>query len=235
MPSRDAIANVYDAIADEYESVAETQPHNAHHEFPATTALIPDVDGLRVLDAGCGAGRYAEWLGDRGAAVVGCDVSEAMVEQARARLGDDASVHCADVAEPLAFADADAFDGVVCSGVLDYVEDWRDPFEEFARVLRPGGFLVASVGHPASEVNREAASNYFDVEPREAEFDVGPALYRRPLDEMVGTLLDAGFRLDALREPRPTEAFREAAPEEYDRTAGEPVFLCLRGVRRPEA
>jgi len=233
MTPREDVAEAYDALADDYEDVAEEAPHNAHLEFPAVTALVPDVDGARVLDAGCGAGRYAEGLSERGADVVGCDVSERMVEVTRERLGDAVEVHHADVAEPLSFADDAAFDGVVCAGVLGYLADWRAPLEEFARVLRPGGFLVVSVGHPFSEVNREAASRYFDVERRDPEFDVGAELYRRPLEAMVGPLLEAGFRLDDLREPRPTEAYREAAPEEYETVDREPVFLCLRGTREP--
>lgn len=230
MPSREEVTDAYDALADEYEDVAEEAPHNAHLEFPAMTATIPDVEGDRVLDAGCGAGRYAEWLLEAGADVVACDASEEMVERARQRLGDDVAVHRADVAEPLAFAGDDAFDGVVCAGVLDYVEDWRGPLEAFARVLRPGGFLVFSVGHPFSEVNRTAASNYFDVELRDPEFDVGAPLYRRPLEAMIGPVLDAGFRLDELREPRPTAAFREVAPEEYEEVSRDPVFLCVRAA-----
>jgi len=229
MTSREKVTDAYDTLADEYEEVAERAPHNAYREFPTMTALIPDVEGDRVLDAGCGAGRYAEWLCDKGADVVACDASEEMVKQARKRL-NDVPVHQADIAESLAFADDDEFNGVVCSGVLDYLNDWHASLETFTRVLRPGGFLVASVGHPFSEVNREAASNYFEIELREPEFDVGAPLYRRPLEEIVRPLLDAGLRLDGLREPQPTEAFREAAPEEYEEVAQEPVFLCVRAV-----
>ena len=43
-------------------------------------ALLPDVSGKRVLDAGCGPGHYAEELVNRGASVVACDVTPAMVE-----------------------------------------------------------------------------------------------------------------------------------------------------------
>lgn len=230
MTHRREVADAYDELADGYEEVAEKQPHNAHREFPAMTALVPEIEECKILDAGCGAGRYAEWLNEEGADVVGCDASEEMVKQARERLSDNIPVYHADLAEPLTFADDAVFDGIVCSGVLGYINDWYTTFEEFARVLRSGGFLVASVGHPFSETNQEAASNYFDTELREAEFEDGPPLYRRPLEEMVQPLLDAGFQLDGLREPQPTETFREKAPKEYEEVAEEPVFLCMRAV-----
>lgn len=230
MPTREDVAEAYDALADEYDTVAEAAPHNAHHEFPGTTAVIPEVEGKRVLDAGCGAGRYAAWLADEGADVVACDVSREMVERTRERI-DEATVHRADLGEPLSFAADDAFDGVVCAGALGYLADWETPLAEFARVLRPGGFLVVSVGHPFSPVNREAASDYFAVERREPEFEVGVPIYRRPLEQIVRPVTDAGFQLAELGEPQPTEAFREVAPEEYEEAATEPTYLCLRAVR----
>ena len=77
----------YDAFAGEYESHAEVAPYNALYDRPATLRLIGDVAGRRVLDAACGPGIYLEELLDRGADVVGCDGSAAMVELARARVG----------------------------------------------------------------------------------------------------------------------------------------------------
>jgi ubiquinone/menaquinone biosynthesis C-methylase UbiE len=231
MTSREEVTDAYDALAEGYEDTAEQQAHNAHLKFPAMTGLVPDVEGARVLDAGCGAGRYAEWLLEAGAdRVVGCDVSAEMVATARERLGEVATVHHADVAEPLDFLEAGAVDGVVCSGVLDYVADWRDPLGEFARVLTPGGFLVFSVGHPFSAGSREDCECYFDVERRPPDFEAGAPFYRRPLEEILGPLLSAGFRLEAVVEPEPTEQFREQAPEAYEEFSQEPTFLCLRAT-----
>lgn len=227
MPTREDVVEAYDTLADDYETVAEQAPHNAQFEFPATTSLLQPEAGDRVLDAGCGAGRYAAWLEDAGCSVVACDVSPEMVRQTDDRI-DGAAVR-ADLARPLGFAD-DTFDGVVSAVALGYVADWDQPLREFARVLRPGGSLVISIGHPWSEVNRTAAENYFAVERREPEFDVGVPIYRRPLERMLSPVLSAGFRIESLREPQPTEAFRAAAPDEYETLAGEPVYLCVRAV-----
>lgn len=241
MPSDDPIArDAYDELAEEYAATVETDPYNAHLEFPATTGLLPDVEGRRVLDAGCGAGHYTAWLLERGAEVVAVDVSEAMLDHARERVegvdaaGEDVSdcvaFHRADLGSPLPFDD-EAFDVVVSALVLDYVEDWTATFAEFERVLRPGGSLVVSATHPFDEFPLPDEANYFDVERTAKQWSVEVPYYRRPLSAVLGPVLDAGLRLDEVLEPQPTEAFREQAPEAYEKESKRPVFLCLRAVK----
>jgi len=231
MPSDDPIAEAaYDAVAASYDEDIEDNPYNADLEMPGTTSLIPPVEGSRVLDAGCGTGIYTEWLLEQGADVVGVDVSEAMLDRARERVGARAAFHRADLAAPLDFLDDDAFDGVVSALALDYVADWSRPFSEIARVLRPGGFLVFSVGHPVEQYVDAPAENYFERERLVKEWDVEVPYYRRPLADMLEPLLAAGFRIDGIVEPQPTERFREKRPDKYEKESRQPVFLCLRAV-----
>jgi ubiquinone/menaquinone biosynthesis C-methylase UbiE len=227
----------YDTVADTYDDDVENNAYNAELEMPGTTSLVPDVAGRRVLDAGCGTGIYSEWLRARGAEVVGVDASREMLARARERLGvGDAErdgppveFHRADLAEPLDFPD-ESFDGVVSALVLDYVEDWHATFAEFARVLRPGGFLVFSVGHPVEEYVDNEDVTYFDREQVTKQWDVEIPYYRRPLADVLEPLLDAGLRLDGIVEPEPTDRFRELRPEAYEKESRQPVFLCLRAV-----
>src|SRR5262249_23606328 len=54
-------------------------------ELPSLLSLLPDLSGSRVLDLGCGAGQLAHYLAEQGAAeVIGVDLSERMLELARA-------------------------------------------------------------------------------------------------------------------------------------------------------
>ena len=93
----------------------------------------------RVLEVGCGWGELAEWIArDTGAEVVAVDLSLRMVELAQER-GVDARV--ADV-QQLPFADGE-FDLVVAAWMLYHVPDLDRGIGELARVLRPGGRLVA--------------------------------------------------------------------------------------------
>jgi len=224
----------YDELADTYAEEVRTNPYNADLEFPATSSLIPDVEGRRVLDAGCGTGVYTEWLVERGAEVVGVDVSEPMLGHARERIGDRAEFVRADLGEPLEFAATDSFDGVVSALALGYVADWRDPFAEFARLLKPEGFLVFSTGHPLDQFqpgDDDGDANYFEVERKTKEWDVEVPYYRRPFSEIIEPLSETGFRIDRILEPQPTAGFEETWPERYEKESRYPVFLCVRAMR----
>ncbi len=229
MPADDPIAeDAYDELADSYEDELESNPYNAYLDFPGTTSLVPDVAGKRVLDAGCGGGRYTEWLVDEGADVVGVDASAEMLAHARERVGDRATLHQGDIGSELGFASDDEFDGVVSGLTLSYVEDWRAACSEFARVLTPGGFLVFSTSHPFDEFPLPEESNYFEVERTSKDWDVEVPYYRRPVSEMLNPLLESGFRIDEILEPQPTEEFRAAWPERYEKESKRPVFFCVR-------
>ena len=101
----------------------------------AVLAVAPD----RVLEVGCGEGELAERLTAVVPEVVAVDQSPRMVELTRAR-GVDARV--ADIQE-LPFAD-DSFDGVLAAWMLYHAADLDRGLSELARVLRPGGRLVAT-------------------------------------------------------------------------------------------
>jgi SAM-dependent methyltransferase len=226
------VREAYDAIAQSYaDGYWEENPYQANFEFPATTDLVPDVSGKRVLDAGCGSGVYSQWLVERDADVVGVDASAEMLTEARERVGDSAEFYRSDLGASLEFATTDEFDGVVSGSVLDHVEDWDRLFTEFGRVLSPAGFLVFSVRHPLRNSLEYDDWNYFEVDERVEDWGVEVPHYPRPFSAVVNPLLDAGFRLDELAEPRPTEAFEAELPEAYDRLQQLPYWLCVRAVR----
>jgi SAM-dependent methyltransferase len=103
-------------------------------------AAVAAVQPRRVLEVGCGWGELAAWIArDTGAEVVAVDLSERMVELARSE-GVDARI--ADV-QKLPFADA-TFDVAVAAWMLYHVPDLDRGVSELARVLRPGGRLVAA-------------------------------------------------------------------------------------------
>jgi ubiquinone/menaquinone biosynthesis C-methylase UbiE len=103
-----------------------------------------DGPGGKALDVGCGAGRMASALTDRGYDFWGVDAAPAMIELARRRHSANprAHFHVAD-AHALAFEDG-SFDVVICMGVIDRIQDWESAILEMIRVLRPGGALIIS-------------------------------------------------------------------------------------------
>ncbi len=215
----------FEQFAERYAEAEPTKPHNAYYNRPAIFSLLPDIAGRCVLDAGCGPAWHAADLVDRGAEVVAIDVTPEFVAIATERVGERATVLEADLTQPLSFAGDGQFDLVFSSLVLDYIEDWAPVMREFARVLKPNGTLVFSCGHPQADfeyTERRALSggNYFDREQFTTAWtgfgEPYPEVtsWRRPLTDILQPVIDAGFRLDRILEPRPTEAFRKADPED---------------------
>jgi ubiquinone/menaquinone biosynthesis C-methylase UbiE len=99
--------------------------------------------GERVLDLGCGAGRFVAALREAGADPVGVELAEAALERARANApGADLRLVADDGSLPLEHASVDL---VWCSEVLEHVADTAHLLLEVRRVLRPGGRLLVTV------------------------------------------------------------------------------------------
>jgi ubiquinone/menaquinone biosynthesis C-methylase UbiE len=195
----------YDTFAEAYSRQNESSLLNAHYERPAMVTLAGDVDGRRVLDAGCGSGPLTAALHDRGAVVTGFDLSAGMIDLARQRLGVHADLHVADLGEPLPFEDG-SFDDVVASLCLHYLEDWAAPLVELRRVLRSGGRLILSVPHPSAYLVNYPDRDYFAVTRYSETFTFsgkeGTLTYwHRPLHAMTDAFSAAGFQVRQISEP----------------------------------
>lgn len=222
--------NDYDSFAEAYSTETENNLVNAFYERPAMLALAGDVAGRRILDAGCGSGPLAAALRDRGAVVTGIDASAGMLALARQRLGDDMALHLVDLNDRLPFADG-AFDDVVASLVLHYLEDWGPALAEMRRVLRPGGRLIASVDHPfVAYTIRNPRPDYFATTGYAFNWTFNGQsapmrFWRKPLHAMTDAFTTAGFRLSVISEPQPDPAARELFPNDFHDLSIKPVFL----------
>lgn len=105
--------------------------------------LMGNLEGTRVLDAGCGDGALVLAAASRGAEATGVDPDLSMLAAARTRADKDGikAAFLEGRIERLPFPDA-AFDVVVSITVLCFVSDASAAVREMARVLRPGGRLV---------------------------------------------------------------------------------------------
>ncbi|MFE2480770.1 methyltransferase domain-containing protein [Streptomyces sp. NPDC059389] len=225
-----AQVNDYDGFAEAYSAENETSLVNAYYERPAMLAIAGDVAGRRILDAGCGSGPLSAALHDRGAVVTGIDASAGMLALARRRLGADVALHTADLGDPLPFDD-DAFDDVVASLVLHYLEDWGPTLAELRRVIRPGGRLIASVDHPfVAYAMQDPRPDYSATTSYTFDWTFNGELapmrfWRKPLHAMTDAFTTAGFRLVALSEPQPDPAARELFPDDFPALSTKPCFL----------
>lgn len=96
--------------------------------------------GERVLDLGCGAGRFLRALTEAGATAVGVEIAEAALDRAR-RNAPGAELHLALPDGDLPLPDA-AVDLVWCSEVIEHVADTARFLDEVRRVLAPGGRVL---------------------------------------------------------------------------------------------
>ncbi len=127
--------------------------------------LLASEAGQEILDAGCGPGVNSITLARHGlrvTAIVEDPEKLETLDTLRQILAPSLTIKRADVCN-LAFEDA-SFDKVLCSEVLEHIEDHHAAVSEFARVLRPGGLLLVTVPSEASIV-QEYEDDFGHVRP----------------------------------------------------------------------
>lgn len=230
----------YEKLADAYAEKTDTKPHNAFYERPATISLLPKVEGLRVLDAGCGPGALSEWLVKNGASVMGLDASPGMIRNAKKRLRDSVELRLHDLHEPLDFIEDESIDLVVSSLVMDYILDWVPVLKEFLRILVKDGYFVLTIEHPFAKFGWHNTEDYFQTEQvydTWTDFTDEPITvsnFRRPIMDVINSFIESGFIIDRALEPQPIPEFKLHLPESYERMMKNPHFMSFR-LRKPKS
>ncbi len=196
-----SVAQLYDEIGRKY-SANKSLAISDYTEFPAIIALAGNVKRKRILDVGCGPGRHACALLDGGAIVTGIDISEEMLQAARARCGGRGHFFRADF-ERVKFPRA-SFDLITASLCLMYSPALDPVFQNFRAWLRPGGRLIFSIYHPVRFFQKVPD---FDFSRRQRVWlhlqgcDVTVWNYYHPLPDYFAALLANGFTLQNFVEP----------------------------------
>ncbi len=199
---------------------------DAYWEYsPSFFELVPPP-GRATLEIGCGEGRVARDLAERGHRVTGVDASPTMLEAA-AEQHPEGEYVLAD-APDLPFAD-DSFDLVVAYNSLMDIQDMPGAVREVARVLEPGKPFCICLTHPLADAGRFQAreadapfvirGSYLDsrrVEDTYERHGVRMTLcgWSYPLEDYTRALEGAGFLIEALREPPQRDDIVEADPAE---------------------
>ncbi len=228
---------------------------------PAFFAMLPAVNGLSGLDIGCGEGHNTRLLAQRRALVTSIDISEVFIAQAKQLeeqepLGIDYRVASA-VELPFDHA---TFDFATAFMSLMDIPETSRVLAEAHRVLKPGGFLQFSITHPCFDTPHrrnlrdengptyaiEVGDYFRNLEGEISEWLFGAAppevkqglpkfktpRFTRTVSQWLNLLVETGFQLERIEEPRPSDETVRACPDTQD--AQVVAYFLHIHARKPE-
>ena len=205
--------------------------------------MMPDLKGKKVLDLGCGFGEHCRQFVNRGAEkVVGIDISEKMLEVARVENCDPKITYLNMPMEDIA-ALQDTFDIVISSLAFHYVEDFEGVIRNIHNLLKENGIFIFSQENPlctchsggnrwtrdenGNKLHLNLADYGVEGERKTVWFVDDVKKYHRTFSTIVNALIEAGFTIEKMIEPLPTEELLEKYPD-YGDLFHKPDFLLIR-------
>jgi len=240
----DANAVRWDAVYDD-----DGDRNRRYQSDEPMLALLGEVRGLKVLDAGSGNGYLCRKLAKAGARMTGVELSPEFLRLARERETREQlciAYHQGSLSELNMLASA-TFDKAVANYVLMDVRDYEAAIREIHRVLRPGGLFVAVISHPSFACGPGGWVRPAPDSPRSEDrfafrvdlyFHRGPYLcqwgnfdpvlsFHRPLRDYWQAFSQAGFAVTGFDEPSVTERGRRELPPSRVPHALRVPFSCI--------
>ncbi|MGG6312024.1 class I SAM-dependent methyltransferase [Paenibacillus macerans] len=236
--------NKYDESA--FFSEYEKMPRSVHglaaaREWHVFKALLPELEGKRVLDLGCGFGWHCRYAREQQASsVTGVDISENMLQRAREMTDDPAITYINRPIEDIDFPDGQ-FDVAISSLAFHYVESFADVCRQVHRCLAAQGAFIFTVEHPIFTSRNDQdwhvdgqgrrlhwpVDRYRDEGMRETSFLTDHVIkYHRTFSTYINDLIQAGFSLKVVKEPGPSEDMLRTIPDMQDENR-RPMFLLI--------
>lgn len=199
--------------------VDEYRMQYAWRDWQSCYELLPPIAGAMVLDLGCAIGDHSADLVDRGACVVGVDLNEELLVSARSRRLPRAEFIAADLRQPFDLPPGSGarrtVDGIWSSFVAAYFVDLPAAILNWARHLRPGGWIALTeiddlfAHEPVSHQTRDLLESYVQESLAAGRYDF------RMGRKLSAYLKAAGFTMNAARTIADQEFSRHgpASPE----------------------
>ncbi|WP_320128109.1 class I SAM-dependent methyltransferase [uncultured Sphaerochaeta sp.] len=219
---------------------------NEVEELPALLSLLPSLTGKTVLDLGCGCGdtcyRYAA-MGAR--QVVGIDISEKMLQLAKARKKNESIAFYQMKMEDISQI-KERFDVVTSSLAFHYIQDFSKLIKDIHSLLSNEGVLIFSQEHPLttapkkgctwiykdSQIQGYQVSDYMEGGERNVEWmNTAVTKYHRNFSEIFHSLIVNGFEILEVLEPLAGEENKAFYPL-YEKTLHKPNFLVVKVLKR---
>ena len=206
---------------------------------PAFLEMLPDINGLSGIDIGCGEGHNTRLLAERGAHMIGVDISENFIRHARDEERSPQTGTRYEVASAVELPfDSESFNFATAFMSLMDIPETENVLGEVFRVLRPGGFFQFSIEHPCFTTPRRRTlrdengrayarevGDYFRKTEGQVDEWIFSSLsselrgslrpfrvprFTRTLGEWLNLLVNADFIMECFVEPYPSdEAVRE--------------------------
>lgn len=209
-------------------------------EWHVLKSLLPDLHNKSVLDLGCGFGWHCLYAREQQASsVIGVDISEKMLQEAREKTNDPAISYIQMPIEDIDFA-SEQFDVVISSLAFHYIDSFEAICRKVHTYIKTGGSFIFSVEHPIFTSRNEQdwyvddqgkrlhwpVDHYQSEGLRETTFLTENVIkYHRTISTYFNDLIEAGFAIKAVREPKPSEEMKNDP-----RMKGEdrrPMFLII--------
>ncbi len=242
--------NIFDneVFFNEYSKLREREVNaNNLFEIPTLYAILPDLEGKRILDLGCGTGeRCIDYLKRRAVSVTGIDISEKMLAVAMSENNNPDITYLRMPMEDIGDLEGE-FDVAISSLALHYVEDFSGVVKNIHRLLCDEGVFIFSQEHPLStcysgngdrwtrdengkKIHANIANYCIEGRKDSTWFVEGIQRYHRMFSTIVNTLAENGFRIVKMEEPYPTEEIVKKYPDYYD-LYHKPDFLFVKAVK----
>lgn len=193
--------------------------------------MLPNFQGKRVLDLGCGFGWHCRFAVENGAkSVIGIDISQKMLSEAREKTKSENIQYICMPIEEIDFP-IDSFDIVISSLTFHYIRSFDDVLSKISKCLTNGGDFVFSVEHPIFTAQGQQdwyydnqgnslhwpVDQYFTEGARKAVF-LGEEVvkYHKTLTTYLNSLIKSGFEITGLVEPKPAEDLLNTVPGMLD-------------------